>query len=104
MIPCAVGPMSTGIPSSPVAGPTVAGRRFRFQFTTSEAGAARARRRLAVAEYLDGWLPLRVVAEHMRKRRCWVWVEAARPVSANAARDFVRGCPGYAPGSFRMLG
>jgi len=95
--------MSTGNPSSPVAGPTVAGRRFRFQFTTSEAGAARVRRRLAVAEYLDGWLPLRIVAEHATARRCWVWVEFRRPVSRRAARDFVRGCPGYVAKSFKLL-
>jgi hypothetical protein len=104
MIPCAVGPMTTGSPSLPVAGPAVAGRRFRFQFTTSEAAAARVRRRLAVADYLDGWLPLRIVAEHVDGRRCWVWIELSRPVSAAAARDYVRGCPGYVPKSFRMLG
>jgi hypothetical protein len=104
MIPCAVGPMTTGFPSLPVAGPTVAGRRFRFQFTTCEAGAARVRRRLAVAEYVDGWVPLRIVGEHMQRRRCWVWVETQRPVTADAADDYVRGCPGYVPGSFRMLG
>ena len=28
----------------------------------------------------------------------------ARRVSADAARDYVKGCPGYAPGSFKMLG
>jgi len=49
-------------------------------------------------------VPLRVVAEHMDGRRCWVWVELARRVSADAARDYMKGCPGYAPGSFKMLG
>ena len=83
---------------------TAAGRRFRFQFTTGEAGAARVRRRLAVADYLDGWVPLRVLAEHIAGRRCWVWCEVSRAVTAAAARDYVRGCPGYSPKSFRMLG
>jgi hypothetical protein len=81
-----------------------AGYRFRLQFTTSDAGEARIRRRLAVADYLDGWLPLRIVAEHITGRRCLVWIELSRPVSAAAARDYVRGCPGYVPKSFRMLG
>lgn len=102
--PCALGPTSTGTPSSPVTGPKAAGCRFRFQFATSEAGAARVRRRLAVAEYLDGWVPLRILAEHIQRRRCWVWVETHRPVAARAARHYAKGCPGYAPGSFKMLG
>jgi len=101
---CALGPRLTGTPSSLVTGPKAAGRRFRFQFATSEAGPARVRRRLAVAEYLDGWVPLRIVAEHIAGRRCWVWVEVSRAVSATAARDYVRGCPGYVGKSFRMLG
>ncbi len=92
-----------GSPSSPIAGLAVAGCRFRFQFALAVCRRSQAKRRLAVAEYLDGWVPLRVVAEHIDGRRCWVWVELARRVSADAARDYVRGCPGYAPGSFKML-
>jgi hypothetical protein len=60
-------------------------------------------RRQAVAEYLDGWVPLRLVAEQADGKRCWLWIEAARPLPAAAADDYVRGCPGYVPGSFKML-
>jgi hypothetical protein len=48
-------------------------------------------------------VPLRIVAEHVDGGRCWVWVELARRVSADAADDYVRGCPGYVPKSFKML-
>ncbi len=48
-------------------------------------------------------MPLRIVAEHMDDRRCWVWVETQRTVAAEAADDYVKGCPGYVPGSFKML-
>lgn len=93
-----------GSPSLPVAGPTVAGRRFRFQFAQPTCSKAAARRRLAVAECLDGWVPLRIVAEHIDGKRCWLWVETRRIVAAAAADDYVRGCPGYVAKSFRMLG
>ncbi len=59
--------------------------------------------RQAVAEYLDGWVPLRLVAEQAAGKRCWLWIEAAHPLPAAAADDYVRGCPGYVPGSFKML-
>jgi hypothetical protein len=56
------------------------------------------------AAHLDGWVPLRIMAEHMQRWRCWVWVEIQRPVTAAAADDYVRGCPGYVARSLRMLG
>jgi len=87
-----------------VAGPAPAGCRFRFRFIIGEPGPARRQRRLAVAEYLDNWVPLRVVAEHVDGRRCWVWFETRRAVAVDVAKDFVRDCPGYAPRSFKLLG
>jgi hypothetical protein len=102
--PRTVGPISMGSPSLPVAGPTVAGRRFRFQFAAPNCRKARARRRLAVADHLDGWVPLRILAQHIEGKRCWLWVETSRTVAAAAADDYVRGCPGYVAKSFRMLG
>jgi hypothetical protein len=84
-------------------GPTVAGRRFRLQVKLVGKAQQRERRRQAVAEYLDGWVPLRLVAEQPEGNRCWLWIEAARPLPAAAADDYVRGCPGYVPGSFKML-
>lgn len=104
MNPRAVGPLSSGSPSLPVAGPTVAGCRFRLQFAVPKCPKARARRRLAVADYLDGWVPLRIMAQHIEGNRCWLWIETRRTVAAAAADDYVRGCPGYVAKSFRMLG
>ena len=88
---------------SPRRAPTAAGRRFRFQVRLVGKAQQRERRRQAVAEYLDGWVPLRLVAEQPDGRQCWLWIEAARPVPTAAADDFVRGCPGYVAGSFKML-
>jgi len=102
--PCAVGPMSMGNPSSPVAGPTAAGRRFAFRVTLGEPGQPRVRRRHDVADYLDGWVPLRVVSQQVVGRHCWLWVETQRRVAEAAAADFANECPGYVRKSFRMLG
>jgi hypothetical protein len=104
MNPRAVGPMSMGFPSLPVAGPTVAGCRFRLQFAVPRCSNACARRRLHVAEYLDGWVPLRIMAQQVEGKRHWLWIETRRTVAAAAAKDYVRGCPGYVAKSFRMLG
>lgn len=90
--------------SRSVDGPTVAGRRFRFAFTFGRCRAEQVRRRREVAEHLDAWVPLRVISEHTEVRQCWLWIEAARPVSDKAARDFAAECPGYVGKSFKMLG
>ncbi len=66
--------------------------------------AARERRHAAVAEYLDGWLPLRVMAEQAEGKQCWVWVEIARPVEAGTVADYVKGCPHYVAETFKVLG
>jgi hypothetical protein len=87
-----------------VDGPTVAGRRFRLAFSFGRTRAEQASRRAAVAEHLDAWVPLRVISEQAAGRRCWLWIEAARPVSDKAARGFAGECPGYVPKSFKMFG
>ena len=93
-----------GVPSPPTAGPTVAGRRFRFTFALPKCPEARTRRWLAIGDHLDVWVPLRIVAEQVNGRLCWVLVETQRLVAAAAADDQVRGCPGHVVKSFRMLG
>jgi len=104
LVPCAGGPLPMmRSPSTLIAGPPAAGRRFRIQLKRGDRMAVRLRRRLEVAEYLDGWVPLRIVDEHEQRRRIWLWLEAERPVSPAAAADFAKDCPGYVPGSFRML-
>jgi hypothetical protein len=90
-------------PSPLVADPPVAGRRFRFQVKTGNRGDVSECRRHAVAEYLDGWVPLRIIDECREGRLVWLWVEAARPVTLAAAADFVKHCPGSVAGSFVML-
>jgi hypothetical protein len=92
-----------GRTSSIVAGPTASCRRFRFVFMAGHTRAIRDRRRQEVAEYLGGWLPLRVVAEQAVGNRCYVWVEVAREVKAAAAKDYVQECPAYVPGTFKAL-
>jgi len=88
-----------------VASPTVAAycRRFRFVVTLGSSAATRERRHAAVAEHLDGWLPLRVMAEQAEGKQCWVWVEIARPVEASTVADYVQRCPHYVAGTFKVL-
>jgi hypothetical protein len=88
------------------ASPTVAAscRRLRFVVTLGSSAATRERRHAAVAEYLDGWLPLRVMAEQAEGKQCWVWVEIARPVEASTVADYVKGCPHCVAGTFKVLG
>jgi hypothetical protein len=90
-------------PSPLVADPPVAGRRFRFQVKTGDRGDVCVRRRQEVAEYLDGWVPLRIIDECRAGRLVWLWVETARPVTPAAAADFVKHCPGSVTESFVML-
>jgi len=89
-------------PSSLVADPPVAGRRFRFQVRRGDRDTAK-RRRLEVADHVASWVPLRIIDEHEQAGRVWLWLEADRLVSLVAATDFAKQCPGYVPGSFVML-
>jgi hypothetical protein len=90
--------------SSIVAGPTASCRRFRFAFQAGHARAIRDRRRVAVAEHLGNWVPMRIMAEQAVGKRCYLWVEVAREVTAAAAEDYVRDCPAYVAGTFKVLG
>ena len=90
--------------SSIVAGPTAACRRFRFVFSLGHEARTRGPRRAAVADHLDTWVPLRVIAEQIAGKRCYVWVELSRPVEVAAAADYVSECPGYVGRSFKVLG
>ena len=56
-----------------------------------------------MAEHLMSWLPLRVANEYVEGSRAYVWVEMARPVAHDSARDFARECPGYVAKSFKAL-
>jgi|LakMenEpi03Aug12_release.lakeMendotaPanAssembly.Ray.scaffolds.fasta_scaffold206782_2 hypothetical protein len=89
--------------STVVAGPTASCRRFRFVFQAGHTRAVRERRRLDIAEYLGNWVPLRIMAEQAVGNRCYLWVEAARPVEAKAAADYVQDCPAYVAGTFKLL-
>ncbi len=89
------------VPSPTAAGATA--RRFRFVFQAGHTRAVRERRRLDIAEYLGNWVPLRIMAEQAVGNRCYLWVEAARPVEAKAAADYVQDCPAYVPGTFKVL-
>ncbi len=93
-----------GRTSSIVAGPTASCRRFRFVFGLGHGADTRRRRRRAdVAEYLDGWVPLRVIAEQITGKQCYVWVELSRPVEVAAAAGYAKECPGYVRRSFKVL-
>ena len=78
-------------------------RRFRFVCAAGYSEKVRERRRRAVAEHLAGWMPLRVIDEHIEGSRWYLWVEMLRPVTRVAATDFARECPGYVPRSFKVL-
>jgi hypothetical protein len=90
--------------SSICAGPTASCRRFRFVFMAGHTRAIRDRRRVAVAEHLGGWVPMRIMAEQAVGNRCYLWVEVAREVTAAAAKDYVQDCPAYVAGTFKVLG
>jgi hypothetical protein len=64
----------------------------------------RDRRRVAVAEHLGGWVPMRIMAEQAVGNQCYLWVEVAREVTAAAAKDYVQDCPAYVAGTFKVLG
>jgi hypothetical protein len=93
-----------GRTSSIVAGPTASCRRFRLVFMAGHTRAIRDRRRVAVAEHLGDWVPMRIMAEQAVGKRCYLWVEVAREVTAAAAKDYVQDCPAYVPGTFKALG
>ena len=45
---------------------------------------------LEVAEHLGNWVPMRIMAEQAVGKRCYLWVEVAREVTAAAAKDYVQ--------------
>jgi hypothetical protein len=57
-----------------------------------------------VAEYLDGWVPLRIMAQHVEGNRCWLWIETRRIVAAAAADDYMREWLGRVAKSVRIVG
>jgi hypothetical protein len=46
---------------------------------------------------------MRIMAEQAVGKRCYLWVEVAREVTA-AAKDYVQDCPACVAESFKVLG
>ena len=96
--------LRSGYKSSLDAGPTASCRRFRFVFMAGHTRAIRDRRRVAVAEPLGNWVPMRIMAEQAVGKRCYLWFEVARAVTAAAVKDYVQDCPASVAGTFKALG
>ncbi len=88
------------VPSPAAAGATA--RRFRFAFRDSSRREVQAKRRQAIADYLDGWAGCEIVGERgeFDTLRCWVTFTTARPVPVEVAAAFVRECPHVVRGTF----
>jgi hypothetical protein len=47
---------------------------------------------------------MRIMAEQAVGKRCYLWVEVAREVTAAAAKDSMQDCPACVAESFKVLG
>jgi hypothetical protein len=92
------------VPSPTAAGDTA--RRFRFAFQDSPRREVQAKRREAIADYLDGWAGSQIVAEEREAGtlRCWVTVTTVRRLPIKAVAEFIRECPYVARGTFDAAG
>jgi hypothetical protein len=93
--------------TSRVPSPTVAGHtalRFRFVFADARKRAASVSRRMAVAEYVDGWMGARIVGERQCDTEVIVYIEVPRPVPIKIAAQFIRDCPHYVRDTFAACG
>ncbi len=91
------------VPSPTAAGDTA--RRFRFAFQDSLRREVQAKRRQAIADYLDGWAGAEIVAEHREGDTLPVWVTftTCRPVDVSVAEAFARECPHCVAGTFSAV-
>jgi hypothetical protein len=92
------------VPSPTVRGATA--RRFRFAFRDSPRREVQAKRRQAIADYLDGWAGCEIVSERREgdTLRVWVTFTTCRPVRVEIAEQFIRECPHVVRGTFTGLG
>jgi hypothetical protein len=92
------------VPRPTAAGDT--GRRFTFAFQDSPRREVQAKRRLAIAEYLDGWAGAEIVGEHREgdTLRCYVTFTTTRAVPVEIAEQFVAECPHVVPDTFAACG
>jgi hypothetical protein len=85
--------------------PTAAGdkaRQFTFAFHDSPRREGQAKRREAIADYLEGWDGVQIVAERRERDtlRCYVTFTTARAVAVEVAEEFIRECPHVVRGTF----
>ena len=92
------------VPSPTAAGATA--RRFTFAFQDSPRREGQAKRREAIAEYVEGWAGAEIVAERRERdtMRCYVTFTTARAVAVEVAVEFIRECPHVVRGTFTGLG
>jgi hypothetical protein len=92
------------VPSPTAAGATA--RRFTFAFQDSPRREGQAKRREAIAEYVEGWAGAEIVAERRERDtlRCYVTFTTARAVAVEVAVEFIRECPHVVRGTFTGLG
>lgn len=102
---CGAGSMrrTSRVPSPAAAG--LPARRFAFQFVQASSRETPAQRRLAVAEYLEGWPSVRIVAEGPGdgKRRRRVVIALPRPLPLDAVRDYLADCPHVVRGTVEIV-
>lgn len=81
-------------------------QRFTFAFVDALRRDSQAKRRQAVADYIDGWAGAVIEAERVDRHtmRCHVTFATRRPVPVKVAEQFIRDCPHYARGSFAACG
>ena len=63
-----------------------------------------AKRRLAIAEYLDGWDGVQIVGERRERdtMRCYVTFTTVRAVAVEIAEQLVAECPHVVRGTFTL--
>jgi hypothetical protein len=81
-------------------------QRFTFAFQDSPRREGQAKRREAIAEYVEGWAGAEIVAERRERDtlRCYVTFTTARAVAVEVAEEFIRECPHVVRGTFTGLG
>lgn len=91
------------VPSPTAAAATA--RRFVFTFKDSPRRDVAAQRRQEIGDYLDGWSSIDIVCERVdaKARRCSVTLQAVRPLTLAAVRDYLADCPHVVRGSLEPL-
>ena len=80
-------------------------RLFTFAFNDSIRRAMQEQRRRSVADYLDGWVGVEVVAERLERdtMQCHVTFTTRRAMPVQIVEQFIADCPHVVRGSLEPL-